>query len=135
MNSNNESPRADASLRPWRECADGSVHLLAARIGARRTLHFPPPPAMSPLQGDSELVELLGTPVLYSFTIVHSSPKAQKAPQPLGQIDFPEGVRVFGRLELPEGRRPRIAEPLRVVLRGTDEDRIYAFEPLEELPA
>ncbi len=122
------------SQQPWRE-RDGAVVLLASRIGRRETLHFPPLPETSPLAAGSELVELTGTPKLYSFTIVHSSPKANKAPQPLGHVDFPEGVRVFGRLEMPAGRRPVIGEPLRTVLQQGADGAIYAFRPLEETQA
>lgn len=121
---------ASVSQQPWREGADGRVTLLASRVGAHKTLHFPPLPERSPLAASSTVEELAGTPVLYSYTIVHASPKAQKAPQPLGQLDFPEGVRVFGRLQMPGGRRPRIGEPMRVVIEDGADGPIYAFAPL-----
>lgn len=124
----------DPSFQPWRESEQG-VFLIASRVDQRQTLHFPPLPATSPLAARSELVELRGTPTVYSFTIVHSSPKLQRAPQALGQVDFPEGVRVFGRLEMPDGRRPVIGERLRTVLQQTESGAIYAFQPLEENPA
>ena len=130
MTQNNAEPGIDLSRNPWRESADGHVALIASRVGKRGTLHFPPLPALSPLAAGNALVELTGTPVLYSFTIVHSSPKANKAPQPLGQLDFPEGVRVFGRLQMPEGRRPAIGEPMRVVIEEGADGPIYAFAPL-----
>lgn len=130
MNPTPTDASVDLSRTPWRTQADGRVALLASRIGARETLHFPPLPANSPLAAGSALVELAGTPVLYSFTVVHSSPKANKAPQPLGQLDFPEGVRVFGRLQMPEGRRPAIGEPMRVVIEDGADGPIYAFAPL-----
>lgn len=123
-----------ACQQPWRE-RDGAVVLVASRVGQRETLHFPPLPETSPLAASSELVELNGTPTLYSYTIVHSSPKANKAPQPLGHVDFPEGVRVFGRLEMPGGRRPVIGERLRTVLQQGAEGAIYAFQPFEETSA
>lgn len=122
---------ATASRQPWRE-RDGAVVLLASRIGRRAGLHFPPLPETSPLIANSELVELTGTPTLYSYTIVHSSPKANKAPQPLGHVDFPEGVRVFGRLEMPGGRRPVIGERLRTIIEQGVDGAIYAFRPLNE---
>lgn len=135
MADTNGATPAPASQQPWRE-RDGTVVLLASRIGRREGLHFPPLPEASPLAADSQLVELTGTPKLYSYTIVHSSPKANKAPQPLGQVDFPEGVRVFGRLEMPGGRRPSIGEPLRTVIQHGEDGAIYAFRPLqEETPA
>lgn len=121
----------DTSKRPWRE-RDGDVVLLASRIAGRETLHFPPVPRTSPLAAHSELIELTGTPSLYSFTVVHASPKSNKAPQPLGQVDFPEGVRVFGRLDMPGGRRPVIGEPMRVCIEENEAGPIYAFCPLHD---
>lgn len=126
----NDIQTEDLSKTPWRVQADGRVALLASRIGKRESLHFPPLPALSPLAAGSALVELGGTPVLYSYTIVHASPKANKAPQPLGQLDFPEGVRVFGRLQMPDGRRPAIGEPMRVVIEENADGPIFAFAPL-----
>ncbi|MGH8807566.1 MAG: Zn-ribbon domain-containing OB-fold protein [Noviherbaspirillum sp.] len=120
-----------ASEQPWRE-RDGRTVLLACRRSGHEGLHFPPLPPTSPLFADSEIVEVDSTPVLYSFTIVHSSPKANKPPQPLGFADFPEGLRVFARLEYPQGRRPVIGEPLRLFITETDAGPIYAFQPLHQ---
>jgi len=130
MTQNQPHDRNDLSTTPWQTQSDGRVVLLASRVGQRETLHFPPLPERSPLAAGSSLVELAGTPVLYSYTIVHSSPKANKAPQPLGQLDFPEGVRVFGRLQMPGGRRPAIGEPMQVVIEEGADGPIYAFAPL-----
>ncbi|MEJ8858787.1 OB-fold domain-containing protein [Variovorax robiniae] len=131
MNITQGAVATTASQQPWRE-RDGKVVLLASRVAGRETLHFPPMPATSPLAARSELVELIGTPSLYSYTVVHSSPKANKAPQPLGQVDFPEGVRVFGRLDMPGGRRPVIGEPMRVCIEPNEAGPIYAFRPVHE---
>jgi uncharacterized OB-fold protein len=122
---------APASEQPWCE-RDGTVVLLASRIRQRKALHFPPLPATSPLAAGSELVELRGTPRLYSFTIVHASPKVNQPPQALGQVDFPEGVRVFGRIEMPGGRRPVIGEPLQAFIQQGPDGAIYAFRPQAE---
>ncbi len=127
--------RVDPSLQPWREASDGSISLLAAQVGDRKSLHFPPLPETSPLAKCSVLVELTGTPVLYSYTIVHFSPKTNKAPQTLGQIDYPEGVRVLGCIELPAGRRPIIGESLRPALQMSEAGPIYVFHPLEKAAA
>ncbi len=132
MNAIATGAAAAASQQPWRVRKDGRTVLLASRIGQRKTLHFPPLPESSPLAAGSVLVELVGTPVLYSYTIVHSSPKANKAPQPLGQLDFPEGVRVFGRLQMPGDRRPAIGEPMRVVIEEGADGAIYAFAPVND---
>ncbi|MFJ3050381.1 Zn-ribbon domain-containing OB-fold protein [Pseudomonas nitroreducens] len=117
--------------QPWRE-RDGRVVLLASRRAGHAGLHFPPLPETSPLREGSELVELDSTPRLYSFTVVHFSPKANKPPQPLGLADFPEGLRVFARLDYPAGRRPRIGEALSLCLVESDSGPIYAFRPQED---
>ncbi|WP_152223734.1 OB-fold domain-containing protein [Pseudomonas sp. SCB32] len=117
--------------QPWRD-RDGRVVLLAQRRPGHPGLHFPPLPETSPLHGQCELVEVESTPRLYSFTVVHSSPKANKAPQPLGLADYPEGLRVFARLDYPAGRRPRIGEALSLCLVQTDNGPIYAFRPQED---
>jgi uncharacterized OB-fold protein len=113
---------------PWRE-RDDVVRLLASRRRGQRALRFPPLPPQSPLSADIETVELSPVGSLYSFTIAHSAPKANKAPQPLGLVDFPEGVRIFGRIDYPAGRCPVIGEPLRVFITEVENAAIYAFRP------
>ena len=125
MNDNTLPPACE---QPWVE-RDGRTVLLAARRKNHDGLHFPPLPASSPLAAGFEIVELDSTPTLYSYTIVHAGPKANKAPASLGLVDFPAGLRVFGRLVLPEGRRPVIGEPLRVCITQTEGGPIYAFQP------
>lgn len=121
----------NVAQQPWRE-RDGRVVLLASRRAGHAGLHFPPLPETSPLREGSELVELDSTPRLYSFTVVHFSPKANKPPQPLGLADFPEGLRVFARLDYPAGRRPRIGDALSLCLVESDSGPIYAFRPQED---
>ncbi|MBM7063028.1 OB-fold domain-containing protein [Pseudomonas sp. UL073] len=114
--------------RPWRE-RDGRTVLLAHRRSGHAGLHFPPLPPTSPLAEGCELVELTSTPRLYSFTVVHASPKAGKPPQALGLADFAEGVRVFARLDYPQKRRPAIGDALQLCLAETDSGPIYVFRP------
>ncbi len=63
---------------------------------------------------------------------MHFSPKANKPPQPLGLADFPEGLRVFARLDYPAGGQPRIGEALSLCLVESDSGPIYAFRPQED---
>jgi uncharacterized OB-fold protein len=70
--------------------------------------------------------------VLYSFTVIHPNPKSGQAPFALAYADFPEKVRVFGRLRLPAGERPRIGMALRPV---ADATAGYAFIPAPESQA
>jgi uncharacterized OB-fold protein len=66
--------------------------------------------------------------VLYSYTIIHPSPKAGLPPFALAYADFPEDVRVFGRLEFPAGARPAIGMRLRPVRPSAGS---YVFVPAE----
>jgi len=124
-------PTPSVAEQPWRE-RDGRLVLLASRRAGHAVLHFPPLPETSPLREGSELVEIDSTAHLYSFTVVHFSPKANKAPQPLGLADFAEGLRVFARLDYPQGRHPRIGEALSLCLVQGDSGPIYAFRPQED---
>lgn len=124
-------PEASASEQPWRS-RDGQVRLLAAKAGRKQSLHFPPLPPLSPLAASQEIVELGATAVLYSFTVIYPSPKSGKPPFALGYADFPEGVRVFGRIETRAGAKPRIGSRLRPVLIEIDGKAMYAFEEIEE---
>nr|WP_315595297.1 OB-fold domain-containing protein [uncultured Cupriavidus sp.] len=123
-----DAPRC-ASEQPWRQ-QDGGLVLLAYRHRGSDVLHFPPLPLTSPQSDGMELVALHGAPTLYSYTVMHPSPKTGLPPTPLGLADFPEGVRIFGRLVYPEGRRPAVGDPLRACLVHTAEGPIYAFEPV-----
>lgn len=129
MNDTLQTTTPCASVQPWRE-QDGRTVLLAGRRKGKQALHFPPLPRTSPLAADSEIVALQGTPTLFSFTVMHHSPKAGLPPVTLGYADFPEGVRIFGRLIYPADRRPLIGEPLRACLVPAPDGDIYAFEPV-----
>lgn len=123
----------DASQQPW--CTrDGRVVLLAYRHTGRAELYFPPLPATSPQHAGAALVELEGVPTLYSYTVMHPSPKTGKPPMALGYADYPEGVRIFGRLMYPAGRRPAIGDALAPCLVETDEGTVYGFELKHEEP-
>ena len=123
----------DASQQPWRT-RDGRVVLLAYRHTGRAELYFPPLPATSPQHAGTALVELEGVPTLYSYTVMHPSPKTGKPPMALGYADYPEGVRIFGRLMYPAGRRPAIGDALAPCLVETDEGTVYGFELKHEEP-
>ena len=86
--------------------------LLASRDRRTGELVFPPVTPDSPLAGvhDTEPVADLGR--VYSFTVIHPSPKSGEPPYALGYVDFPGPVRIFGRLQ--GSQRPRIGEGRRV---------------------
>jgi uncharacterized OB-fold protein len=73
---------------------------------------------------------------LYSYTVIHPNPKSGLDPFVLAYADFPEDVRVFGRLETTDRSGLRIGMEIRVVSRlkdGTDpRSGTYAFVPAQE---
>ncbi|SAK59641.1 hypothetical protein AWB76_02785 [Caballeronia temeraria] len=117
----------DYSKQPW--CMqDGRPVLLAHQRIDDDALLFPPLPPKSRMAARAKLIALTGTPVLYSFTVMHASPKLGLPPTTLCFADYPEGVRVFGRLACPEGRRPVIGEKLQTRLFDTASGEIFGFE-------
>ena len=86
--------------------------LPASRHRETGRVFFPRIPEGSPLADKYEAVTLSHTAKLYSFTVVHPGPKTGKSPFALAYADFPEGVRVFGRLEFDV--RPAIGAALSV---------------------
>ncbi|HEU0203874.1 MAG TPA: OB-fold domain-containing protein [Burkholderiaceae bacterium] len=109
--------------------ADLPGRLLASRHRASGDVQFPPLRPVSPLAAEYETIALSEHGVLYSYTIVHSSPKAGLPPVAIGYVDFPEGVRVFGRVRTHDAKRPRIGARLRAT---HDSGHGYVFEPVCE---
>jgi uncharacterized OB-fold protein len=98
---------------------------------------FPSIPEHSPAAPRFKPITLSEVATLYSFTVIHPNPKTGEAPFVLIYADFPEDVRVFGRLDLSEGDRPRIGMSVRVVPgkpSGTNDEGspVYRFVPAEE---
>jgi uncharacterized OB-fold protein len=87
---------ADLPYPLWRTGTDAA--LLASRDRRSGELVFPCITADSPLQAEHETVPIAATGELYSFTVIHPSPKSGEPPHALGFVDFPGPVRLFGRL-------------------------------------
>lgn len=109
---------------------NGSPVLAPVRLAASRELStkkgvFPQIPDISPAAPRFEPISLSETAQLYSFTIIHPNPKTGQMPFALIYADFPEDVRVFGRLELSADERPVIGMPVRSVSR--DDGSAYFF--------
>jgi len=105
-----------------------SLRLRASRRKTSGRCVFPEVPAHSVLAAEFEPILLSGDARLYSHTTIHPNPKTGLRPFVLVYADFPEGVRVFGRLDLAEGQNPRIGMVVRaVVSEGTDGDREQYF--------
>ena len=104
------------------------IHLQASRDRATGQGIFPAIPETSPAASRYEPITLSDHAVLYSFTVIHPNPKSGQPPFALAYADFPEKARVFGRLRMPTGERPRIGMVLRPV---ADADG-YVFIPAPE---
>lgn len=79
--------------------SDSPPVLLASCVRASGERVFPVVPDASPLADRHETVPVAGVGVVYSFTVIHPSPKSGQAPYALGYVDFPGPVRIFGRLQ------------------------------------
>lgn len=88
---------------------------------------FPAVPASSPAAPRYAPMTLSAQGVVYSFTIIHPNPKSGLAPFALAYVDFPEDVRVFGRLQ----GAPRIGMTVRTVSAAADLPGDYIFAPTE----
>lgn len=73
--------------------------LLASRDRATGEYVFPAVPDASPLALHHDIVPVTGTGTVYSYTVIHPSPKSGLTPYALGYVDFPGPVRIFGRLQ------------------------------------
>lgn len=113
-----------------------SLLLPASRDRASGDGVFPRIPDQSPAAPRFEPITLSPVATLYSFTVIHPNPKTGLPPFALIYADFPENARVFGRLDLAGGERPRIGMPVRPVATKDDEGReSYQFVAAEELEA
>lgn len=78
---------------------DSPPVLLASRDIDSKEWVFPAVAEASPLAQRHEAIPVAGVGVVYSFTVIHPSPKSGQAPYALGYVDFPGPVRIFGRLQ------------------------------------
>jgi len=101
--------------------------LLASRHANSGEIFFPSVTDQSPLSAQFVDTHLDVEGQVYSFTIMHPSPKSGLPPFVLAYVDLPGPVRLFGRLRNSPGR-PAIGEKCRVV---ADDTYGYVFESLE----
>ncbi|WP_173932610.1 OB-fold domain-containing protein [Chelativorans sp. Marseille-P2723] len=102
--------------------ANQNVFPTMRRCTACGSLRFYPKP-LCPACHDakSEAAQVNGQGELYSFTVVHRAPTRElkaEAPYIIALVDLDEGVRVTGRLIMPEGRTPRCGDRVRLVAGG-----------------
>jgi len=118
----------------WIDRQNGAPRLAASRHRATGRCVFPRVPDQSPAAPRYEAVTLSSHARLYSFTVIHPNPKTGQSPFALVYADFPEGARVFGRLELPHGVRPVIGARLGAVIdEDADGNARYVFVPAQEV--
>ena len=79
---------------------DSQVHLVGSHCRKCGQNYFPPREICPKCFAEEEMdaIRLSNHGNLYSYTIVHVAPKMFMPPYSLGYVDFPEGVRVLGRL-------------------------------------
>jgi uncharacterized OB-fold protein len=111
--------------------SDGLVRLEASRHIETSKGVFPRLPATSPSVDRFEPITLSPQATLYSHTTIHPNPKTGEPPFTLVYADFPEDVRVFGRLHLPPGENPLIGSKL-VVCADGEPNTTYFFKTVEE---
>jgi len=66
---------------------------------------------------------------LYCYTKVHVAPPSWVAPYLIGYVDMPEGVRVFGKIEVDREKDLRIDMPVVVNFSESDGQWRYFFSP------
>lgn len=97
------------SAQPYPLWSSGSPPtLLASRNCETDERVFPAVSDASPLAACHQTVPVEGAGAVYSFTVIHPSPKTGQSPYALGYVDFPGPVRIFGRLQGKE--RPAIGD-------------------------
>lgn len=113
---------------PWSVDDAGMAHLITAFDRRSEHHHFPPPPATLSKLLNLEERHLSSHGILYSYTVMHPHKTSTRPPFTLAYVDFPEGVRLMGRLEVPEGKRPVIGGRLETILETNGDGKTdYAF--------
>lgn len=108
-------------------------HVYAAKDKRRNTLHFPTIPTECPSAQYYSEVPLSGDGILYSYTVLHFSPKQNKDPVTVLMVDSKEGVRLFGRLEGAEKIELKIGMKVEIKsnINSDEGNETYFFVPKE----
>lgn len=94
---------------------------------------FPRIPESSPTASRYAAIELSRCGEVYSFTVIHPNPKTGEKPFALAYVDFPEGVRVFGRLRLAAPEAARVGLAVEACVESTAAaGTLYYFAPVKE---
>jgi uncharacterized protein len=101
-------------LPPWIADRAGRLVLVGSRDLQSGKSVFPRVPENSPSAPRFAAIDLSQRGLLYSFTVIHPNPKTGEKPFVVAYVDFPEGARAFGRLNLEPGARAEIGMAVEV---------------------
>ena len=94
---------------------------------------FPRTPETSPSAPRYAAIDLSRRGEVCSFTMIHPNPKTGEKPFTLAYVDFPQGARAFGRLQLPAGETATVGMTAEVCVESTaDAGTFYYFIPAKE---
>jgi uncharacterized OB-fold protein len=120
-------------LPPWIGDRNGRFVLVGSRDLRTGKCVFPRIPEGSPSASRFATVDLSQQGLLYSFTVIHPNPKTGQKPFVVGYVDFPEGARAFGRLDIEPDARAEIGMAVEVHIENPAGDTHYHFIPASEV--
>jgi uncharacterized protein len=103
-------------LPSWIADRLGQLVLVGSRDISTGKCVFPCIPKTSPSASRFVDVDLSQRASVYSFTIIHPNPKTGEKSFVVTYVDFPEGARAFGRLDLKTAARPEIGMTVEVCI-------------------
>ncbi len=101
-------------LPPWIADRGGRLVLVGSQDLRSGKCVFPRIPQTSPSAPRFAAIDLSQRGLLYSFTVIHPNPRTGEKPFVLAYVDFPEGARAFGRLDLEPGASAEIGMEIEV---------------------
>jgi uncharacterized OB-fold protein len=120
-------------LPPWIADRAGRLVLVGSQDLQSGKCVFPRIPENSPSAPRFAAIDLSRRGLLYSFTVIHPNPKTGEEPFVLAYVDFPEGARAFGRLDLQPGARAEIDMVVEVhIEKSAGTSTRYRFIPASE---
>ena len=114
------------------EMIGSEVALRASRNKADGRGVFPRVPDTSPAKPLYEDTTLTGVGVLYSYTVMHPSPKTGKPPFVIGLVDYDGHTRVLGRIAC-DPAAVKIGMSVKATASSSEGDPAYFFEPSTEI--
>ena len=112
--------------------------LLASKCGSCGRVYFPQREFCPECRGSGlKTIVLSSKGLLYTYTIVNMPSAHYKPPYVIGWVEFPEGVRVFGLIDIDEETELKIGmelKPVAATLWEEEEKKIiaYRFTPVSE---